>query len=287
MITDCHVNIWNDSHILPHYRTQLARVREKDVPDKADAETLIEAMQPVDRAIIFTLQYAEAIGIDGDDAVTADAVRRYPEKFTGFSYVDPRRPDALDRLRRSIEEWGLKGVKYGPIYNGVPLSDPRLTPIFSYCERNDLPVTMHMGTTYTRLYAVELGRPLAVEEVALRHPDLKLVMAHMAHPWFEECIAVIRKQPNVYAEISAIYYRRWQFYNVMLAIEEYQVADKVFFGSDFPFSTPEEGIEMTRAVREIGGAAGLPRVAEETVERIIASDPFAHWWHDKRNPHRS
>jgi len=282
MITDCHVNIWNDSHVLPHYRTQLARVREKGIPDKADAETLIEAMRPVDRAIIFTLNYAEAIGIDGDDAVTIDAVRRYPEKFTGFAYVDPRRPDALERLRRSIEEGGLEGVKYGPIYNGVPLSDPRLTPIFSYCEQNDLPVTMHMGTTYTRLYAAELGRPLAVEDVALRYPDLKLVMAHMAHPWFEECIAVVRKQPNVYAEISAIYYRRWQFYNVMLAIEEYQVTDKIFFGSDFPFSTPEEGIELTRAVREMGGGAGLPRVAEETVERIIQSNPYQHWWH--RNP---
>lgn len=279
MITDCHVNIWNDEHVLPHYRTQLARVREKGIPDKADAATLLEAMRPVDRAIIFTLNYAEAIGIDGDDSVTIDAVRRYPEKFTGFAYVDPRRPDALERLRQSIEEGGLKGVKYGPIYNGVPLSDPRLTPIFSYCEKNDLPVTMHMGTTYTRLYAAELGRPLAVEEVALRHPDLKLVMAHMAHPWFEECIAVVRKQPHVYAEISAIYYRRWQFYNVMLAIEEYQVADKIFFGSDFPFSTPEEGIALTRAVREMGGTAGLPRVAEETVERIIQSDPYRHWWH--------
>ena len=267
MITDCHVNIWDDAHVLPHYKTQLARVREKAVPDKADAETLIRAMAPVDRAIIFTLGYAESLGIDGDDAVTADAVRRYPEKFTGFAYVDPRRPDCLERLGHAVEKLGLVGVKHGPIYNGVPLDDPRLEPIFAYCEKNDLPITMHMGTTYTRLYAAELGRPLAVEAVALRHPDLKLVMAHMGHPWFEECIAVIRKQPNVYAEISAIYYRRWQFYNVMLAIEEYQVADKVFFGSDFPFSTPGEGIELTRAVREIGGTGGLPRVASETVER--------------------
>ena len=180
---------------------------------------------------------------------------------------------ALERLRHAHRDLGLIGVKYGPIYNGVPLDDPRLEPIYAYCEQNDLPLTMHMGTTYTRLYAAELGRPLAVEEVALRHPDLKLVMAHMAHPWFEECIAVIRKQPNVYAEISAIYYRRWQFYNVMTAIEEYQVADKVFFGSDFPFSTPGEGIGLTRAVREIGGTGGMPRVSEETVERIIPSDP--------------
>jgi predicted TIM-barrel fold metal-dependent hydrolase len=279
MVTDCHVNIWNDEHVLPHFRTAQARVREKGIPDKSDAETIIRAMAPVDRAIIFTLAYGETVGIDGNDDVTADAVRRYPDKLTGFSYCDPRRPDALDRLIHAHKELGLKGVKYGPIYNGVPLDDPRLEPIYAYCGANDLPLTMHMGTTYTRLYEAELGRPMIVEEVALKHPDLKLVMAHMAHPWFEECIAVIRKQPNVYAEISAIYYRRWQFYNVMTAIEEYQVTDKVFFGSDFPFSAPAEGIELTRAVRDIGGTNGMPRVSEETVERIITSDPFAHWWH--------
>ena len=279
MIVDCHVNIWNDEHVLPHFRTAQARVREKGIPDKDDAATIIDAMAPVDRAIVFTLNYAETVGIAGDDNVTADAIERYPDKLTGFSYVDPRRGDALDRLIYAHKELGLQGAKYGPIYNGVPLDDPRLEPIYAYCEQNDLPITMHMGTTYTRLYAAELGRPVIVEQVALKHPDLKLVMAHMAHPWFEECIAVIRKQPNVYAEISAIYYRRWQFYNVMTAIEEYQVTDKVFFGSDFPFSTPAEGIELTRAVRDIGGTNGMPRVSEETVERIITSDPFAHWWH--------
>ena len=64
----------------------------------------------------------------------------------------------------------------------------------------------------------------------------------------------------------------------MLAIEEYQVADKIFFGNDFPFSTPDEAIALTRAVREIGGVGGLPRVSAESIERIIHSDPFARWW---------
>lgn len=279
MITDCHINIWNDDHVLPHYKTGMARVREKNIPATSDAEAIMAAIAEIDHAIIFAVRYAETIGIDSDDETTAAAVRKYPEKLTGFAYVDPRRKDALERLEHAHQKLGLKGVKYGPIYNGVPLDDPRLDPIYRYCATNDLPITMHMGTTYTRLYQAELGRPLAVEAVALRYPDLKLVMAHMAHPWFEECIAVIRKQPNVYAEISAIYYRRWQFYNVMIAIEEYQVTDKIFFGSDFPFSTPDEAITLTRAVRDIGGQAGMPRISEETIERIIQSNPFAHWWH--------
>ena len=280
MIVDCHVNIWEDAQLLPHYHTQLGRVRERLIDAKADAETLYRVLAPVDRAIIFTLRYGDTIGVEGDDRTTAAAVAKYPDKFLGFAYVDPRRKDCMALLRHAVEDLGLRGVKYGPIYNGVSLDDPRMTPIYEYCVAGDLPLTMHMGTTYTRLYSADLGRPIHVEEVALRFPELKLIMAHMGHPWYEECVVIARKQPNVYAEISAIYYRRWQFYNVMMAIQEYQVADKIFFGSDYPFSTPEEGLRLTRSVNELVEASALPRVSSEVIDTIVHADPFAHWWHD-------
>ncbi len=282
MIVDCHVNIWNDEHVLPEYHAQLGRVRETTIPAKADADTIIKMIAPVDKAIIFTLGYADSLGIAGDNAVTAEAVRRYPDKLVGFAYVDPRLPDCMDRLQYDVNVRGLKGAKFGPIYNGVSLDDPRLDPVYDFCQRNDIPLTMHMGTTYSRRYAAELGRPIHVEPVALRFPDLKLIMAHMGHPWFEECVVVARKQPNVYAEISAIYYRRWQFYNVMMTIQEYQISDKVFFGSDYPFSTPQEALDLTREVVKVGEGANLPRVSPEVVETIIHSNPFEHWWH--QNP---
>jgi predicted TIM-barrel fold metal-dependent hydrolase len=280
VIVDCHVNIWNDEHVLPAYAAQLGRVREKTIPAKADAETIVGVLAPADKAIIFTLGYGDSLGIQGDNAVTAAAVERYPDKLVGFAYVDPRRPDCLEQLRHDIGVRKLKGVKYGPIYNGVPLSDSRLDPIFAFCQAEDVPITMHMGTTYTRLYKADLGRPIHVEDVALRYPDLKLVMAHMGHPWFEECVAVVRKQPNVYAEISALYYRRWQFYNVMMTIQEYQTGDKIFFGSDYPFSTPEEAVRLTREVVGVGEGANIPRVSPALVEQIVGSNPFEHWWHD-------
>jgi|TARA_Y100000294_G_scaffold170721_1_gene183343 hypothetical protein len=279
VIVDCHVNIWNKEHVLPAYYEQLGRIREQAISDQADADTIIEVLDGIDRAIVFTLRYGDTTGIEGEDRVTAEAVTRYPEKLVGFAYVDPRRPGYLEELEFAVQDLGLKGVKYGPIYNGVALDDPRMEPVYDYCIRHNLPLTMHMGTTYTRLHAADLGRPIHVEAVALRHPELKLVMAHMAHPWFEECVAVIRKQPNVYAEISAIYYRRWQFYNVMMAIQEYQAAAKVFFGSDYPYSTPSEGLQLTREVLQVGGVAGLPAVSPEIVEQIIHANPFEHWWH--------
>jgi hypothetical protein len=279
MIVDCHVNIWEDRHLTPLFAQQMSRIRPGGMGLKADADTLYEAMRDVDRAIVFALRYGASAGVESDDATTAGAVRRYPDKFVGFAYADPRRPDCMDLLRHATSEVGLKGVKYGPIYNGVPLADPRMTPIYEHCVANDLPLTMHMGTTFARNAPVDLGRAIHVEPVALRYPHLKMILAHMGHPWYEDTIAVVRKQPNVYAEISAIHYRPWQFWNVMIAAQEYLITDKIFFGTDFPFSTVEDSLAGIRAVNDVVAGTRLPRVSSEVIEGIIHANPFAQWWH--------
>lgn len=131
---DCHVNIWNDEHVLPLYHTLQARVRHGDIAPKADASTLYQAMSDVDKAIIFSLRYGDSVGIEGDDETTAAAVSRYSDKFVGLAYVDPRREDCLDLLHHAIDDLGLKGAKFGPIYNGVALSDPRMEPVLAFLQ---------------------------------------------------------------------------------------------------------------------------------------------------------
>ena len=90
---DCHVNIWNDEHVLPLYEQQLSRVRQGDMAPKADADTIYSEMAGVEKAIVFSLRYGDSIGIEGNDEVTAAAVAKYPDKLVGFAYADPRRPD--------------------------------------------------------------------------------------------------------------------------------------------------------------------------------------------------
>ncbi len=276
---DCHVNIWNDEHVLPLYTQQLARVRAGAMAPKADADTLYAEMAHVEKAIVFALRYGDSIGIESDDETTAAAVAKYPDKFVGFAYVDPRRADCMDMLVHAIEDLKLKGVKFGPIYNGVSLADPRLVPVYEYLQKNNIPLTMHMGTTFARNAPVDYGRAIHVEPVALRYPDLVMVLAHMGHPWYGDCIAVSRKQPNVFCEISALSYRPWQYYNILIEAQEYKITDKIFFGTDFPFARVDESVDGLLTINDQLEGTKLPRVSQETMERIIWSNPFEHWWH--------
>ena len=172
----------------------------------------------------------------------------------------------------------FKGIKFGPIYNGVPLSDSRLDVVYKFCIKNDLPLTLHMGTTYSRNSPLDLGRPIHVDPIAEKYPRLKIILAHMGHPWFEECIAVVRKNENVYCEISALFYRPWQFYNMLITAQEYRIVDKMFFGTDFPFSSVEESLEGLRKVNRVVGNSCLPKVSQDTIDSIIHSNPLEHWW---------
>jgi uncharacterized protein len=279
---DCHVNIWNDADVLPLYHQQLSRVRSGEMAPKADADTLAREMEHVDKAIVFALGYGDSIGIESSDETTAAAVAKYPGKFVGFAYVDPRRPDYMDRLVHGIEDLGLKGVKFGPIYNGVPLWDKRLEPVYEYLQKRNLPLTMHMGTTFARNAPVDLGRAIHVEPIALKYPDLTMVLAHMGHPWYEDAIVVSRKQPNVFLEVSALHYRPWQYYNILMCAQEYRIADKIFFGTDFPFARVDESVEGLLTINDQLEGTKLPRVSEETMQSILSSDPFAHWWKGDR-----
>lgn len=279
---DCHVNIWNDEHVLPLYEQQLSRVRAGAMAPKADADTIHAEMATVDKAIVFSLRYGDSVGIEGNDEVTAAAVAKYPDKLVGFAYVDPRRADCMELLRHAIEDLGLKGVKFGPIYNGVALSDSRLEPVYEYCQRNNIPLTMHMGTTFARNAPVDMGRAIHVEPIALKYPDLTMILAHMGHPWYEDCIAVVRKQPNVFCEVSALFYRPWQYYNILIAAQEYKIVDKIYFGTDFPFARVEESVDGLLNINDQLAGTALPRVSEETMTRILRSDPLATWWHGDR-----
>lgn len=281
MLVDCHVNVYDDSQMLPLYVESAKFSRPGGFPLRSDPATVTEAMREVDHAIVFSLRYKDSIGIDGDDEVTARLVARDPKKFIGFACLDPRLPDCMDLLVHAIEDLLLKGVKFGPIYNGVSLLDPRLERVYQYLVKHNLPLTMHMGTTYGANAPVQYGRPLDVDTIANRYPDLKMVMAHMGHPWYEECIVVARKNPNVYCEVSALYYRPWQYWNILICAQEYTIANrnKIFWGTDFPFTTVADSVAGIQNVNRIVQGSGLPQVTPETIDQILHSNPLAHWWH--------
>jgi predicted TIM-barrel fold metal-dependent hydrolase len=170
---------------------------------------------------------------------------------------------------------GFRGLKLAPMYQHYHPMDDRMQPVYSYCETHNLPILFHQGASFPRRAPLKYSFPAQLEDVALKYPGLRIVIAHMGHPWMDETIVLIRKQPHIFADISALYYRPWQFYNSLMSAVEYGASHKLFVGSDYPFTTPADTISHLREVNRVIGNSGLPRVPSEVIENLIERDTLA------------
>lgn len=268
---DCHTHFWKATHWSREMAEEAAIARGE--PAKTDVEEAEhwQAMAPVDKAIVFGFR-ATQLGLVVPNDVVSRYVASHTDKLIGFACVDPCEHDCLDELRRSVEELGMRGLKLAPIYQNIHPMDERVQPLYDYCQRNRLPIMFHQGTTFPRRAPLKYASPIQLEDVALKYPDLRMVIAHMGHPWLAETVALIRKQPHIYADISALHYRPWQFYNGLMLAVEYGTAHKLLLGSDYPFTTPSETLAGLRGVNRVVGESGLPRVPDAVIERILGRD---------------
>lgn len=273
MIVDVHTHVWEcPCHIgeaFIHDAKITAGAGYKDI--HVDLDRHWEAMQPVDRAIVLGFR-ARHVGVLVPNEYVAEYAGKHPEKLIGFASVDPQDPDAVEQLDDAIQRLNLRGLKMGPIYQNVAPTDSRFRRIMKRCEELNIPVLIHQGTTFCANVSLEISRPILLQPLALEFPKLRMVIAHMGHPWIDETMVLIRKNRNFFADISALYYRPWQFYNALISAKEYGVLDRLLFGSDYPFTTPQSSMDALRKVNEMAAGTNLPRIPEDALEALIHRD---------------
>lgn len=268
MIVDVHSHMADgDLHITDEFKADLGESWKGTTID-APPEVHRQAVAAVDAIIVFPL-YAPYSGIVVPNEYVADYVRGAGDNVIGFASVDANDADAPDQLEHAAKNLGLRGLKIGPIYqNYDPLGEGALA-MFAKAEALGLPVMWHHGTTFVRKAPLKYTQPYQVDEIAIRFPDLKVIVAHMGHPGIGETVSVVRKQPNVYTDISGLYPRPWQYYNALMTAIEYGTADKLLFGTDFPLFTAADTIAGLRNINAFVEGTALPRVPEDVIEGII------------------
>jgi len=278
MITDVHSHV--PSHVdavPPEEETWESKMR----PDRAVRLTttyddFFKAMEPVDRVISFGIAMpADRPAVIGEkdmkkvNDTTAALVARAPQKVIGFMSVHPDEPAALDEMERAYGDLQLRGLKLGPNYQNFDPLGENARRMYSRAQEMKLPVLFHQGTSPIRDAPIRYAHPLVMDEIAILFPELRIVMAHIGHPWLEDCLVVVRKHPNVYADISGRFYRPWSFYNGMRLAYEWSVINKLLFGSDYPITTPQETMDGLRHLDHFVRQHHLPEVPLELIEGII------------------
>jgi predicted TIM-barrel fold metal-dependent hydrolase len=273
MIVDVHTHVWErPAHLGDAFIADAKAAAGAAYKDIAvDLDEHWRAMEPVDRAIVLGFR-ARHVDVLVPNEYVADYVGRHPEKLIGFCSVDPHDADAIEQLDHAVKRLGLRGLKVGPIYQNIHPQDERFLALMARAEALGVPVLIHQGTTFCSNVSLELANPILLQPIALKFPKLRMLIAHMGHPWIAETLVLIRKHPHFYTDISALYYRPWQFYNALVTAMEYGVLDKLLFGTDYPFTTPASTIAALKKVNDMAAGTNMPRIPEAKIEEMIHRD---------------
>jgi hypothetical protein len=188
-----------------------------------------------------------------------------PDRLLPCGAVDPvHSKDLVGDAEKLIFYWKIKLIKvHGPHSLYAPddyfRDKPALAKVYALAEQEGVPVMFHTGTSIFPGARIKYGHPLAIDDVAVDFPKLKIIMAHGGRPlWMAEAFFLMRRHPNVYMDISGIPPKLLLKY--FPRIEE--IASKTLFGSDWP----SPGIPGMRVNAE--GIIALP-LSEETKRKIL------------------
>ena len=204
----------------------------------------------------------------------AEYVGRYPGRAVGFTAIDPTEGDAAAELERCVTKLGLRGLKLSPVYHGYDPWGPAVWRLYEMADAFRIPVMFHMGGAYDPEAALEWGSPLLLDRVARAFPRLRMIVAHLGQPMMQETVMLLRKNENVFADLSARFHRRWQLYNGLQTAIEYRVTDRLLFGSDFPVATTREAARAFQAINDWEDGVRLPPIPPELIDQILYERPL-------------
>jgi predicted TIM-barrel fold metal-dependent hydrolase len=183
----------------------------------------------------------------------------YPGTLKSWVDKDPKRfisaPMILEQdkhpvidvatLRQELRE-GRAGA-LGEIisqYVGLEPNDPALEPYWALAEELGVPTMIHTGTSFPGTpyfgypaFRLRLGNPLLLEDVLVKHPKLRLWIAHGGEPWTEETFALMAEYPQIYMDVSTINWiggpaGRPAFHAFLKQAIDRGLETRIMFGSD-------------------------------------------------------
>jgi len=271
MIVDCHTHIWSDPKQLGDgAEAFLARQgirRGMDTSPSAHAT----AAKCVDKTLVLGYR-SNHLGAHVPDDLIAEYVAAHGDRIIGIAAVDPTDPGAKDAADRLLDRDEFRGLTVSPAAQNFHPADSRAMEIYELACRRGAPIIIQQSTHFPTRGSMEYARPLLLDEIAREFPELTIVVAAMGHPWIEECIALLGKHPRVFSDVAGLVRRPWQAYNALVLAHQFNVMDKILFGSDFPYYTASRAIEALYRLHEVTQGTNLPGVPRETLRTMIERD---------------
>jgi len=189
--------------------------------------------------------------LPADADSVAKAVALNASRFVGFFMVDPTRADAMDYAARALDE-GLRTICLFPAMHRYPLHDERVARVFELAAGRGrgtvgaIAIFVHCGVLSVGIrkklglpspFEIRFGNPLDLHGIALKHPQVPIIIPHFGAGMLREALMLADCCPNVHLDTSSS--NSWIKYTPGLTLEQVfksalDVAgpDRLIFGTD-------------------------------------------------------
>ncbi|MEZ3161577.1 amidohydrolase family protein [Microbacterium sp. BWT-B31] len=225
-------------------------------------------------AVVFTVDAETQLGHEPvSSEEIAEGAARNNDVLIPFGSVDPRRADAVDRVKRLIDDHGVRGFKFHPTVQGFDPSDERYYPIYETLQGAGVVALFHTGQTGIgagmrggRGLRLGLSNPMLLDGVAADFGDLQIIMAHPSVPWQDEAISVATHKHNTWIDLSG-----WSpkyFPESLVRAANSYLRSRILFGSDFPLLTPDRWMKDAEA-GALFKPEVLPGIVKDNAARLL------------------
>lgn len=197
--------------------------------------------------------------VSGSIPAIEEWVQADPQRFIG----SPIFPVGFDAI--SVEEWPdislleeeLRQGRIGALgeittqYGGRPPNTPELDPYYEFAVKHNIPFAIHIagsGAPGFPKLRLSLGKPLYLEDVLLRYPDLRLCVMHAGFPFLDEMIALMIHFPDLYVDLGWISWATPEatYYDYLRGLMDAELGKRIMFGSDQAWWPEAIGLAIER-----------------------------------------
>ena len=222
------------THMIFDVHTHLFQMHEGGRLDEVEIDTFIARMDrcEIDRALTLgpvTIDPYPNEQLTRDfNTHTINAVEHAPDRLSGLCYLNPALDPQfnLEEMQRCVADGPLVGVKFW--IASLATNDAGHDPIMRRCAELDCCVLYHAWYKTTGNEKEE-STPADIAHLARRHPNVRIIMAHMMGGGVRGILDVAALE-NVWIDTSGS--------QAEAGIIEYALEavgpERIIFGSDFP-----------------------------------------------------
>lgn len=183
-------------------------------------------------------------------------VKKYAGRFIGFGNLSVK---TFEDDIKEVQDLGLHGVKFHPRIQLETFQQWESAGVFALLEEKNIPVII-CGWLQSSVIPILDLTPLAIDRIAKKYPNLRIIIAHMGGHKYWDAFFTVRSNKHVYMNCS--YFINFfkgtsleqDFYNSLSKVDS-----KVIYGSDFPEIAMDTSLDYFK--KKIAGLENVDQAA--------------------------